>query len=214
MARTEFATLRAQAGAHGFREWAAPGPSSDARFFRRGDRRLARRADGRPDRADRGATRRPDGHAKAEGPRATMMSTYPPASLAAAANTCADRPAEAYGGSVASLLLTHSSPGDPSGLPLARWLQTVPNRVRSRPAHSHVSCGCALPRRSLTVLTGRTSCPPNVRPVTQRPQVRTARTRAGCRSGRGRPAASAAARPSRTAWRPAGRAMRDLRPAV
>lgn len=46
-----------------------------------------------------------------EGPRATMTSTYPPASLAAAANACADRLAEAYGGSVASLLLTELGPG-------------------------------------------------------------------------------------------------------
>lgn len=37
VARTDFVTLRAQEAAHGFREWAAPGPSGDARFFRRGE---------------------------------------------------------------------------------------------------------------------------------------------------------------------------------
>jgi aryl sulfotransferase len=36
-ARADFSTLRAQEAAHGFREWAVLKPSSDARFFRRGE---------------------------------------------------------------------------------------------------------------------------------------------------------------------------------
>ncbi|MES2496506.1 MAG: aspartyl/asparaginyl beta-hydroxylase domain-containing protein [Pseudomonadota bacterium] len=46
-----------------------------------------------------------------EGPRAIMTSTYPPTSLAAAADACALRLAEAYGGTVESLLLTELGPG-------------------------------------------------------------------------------------------------------
>ncbi|KQX19463.1 MULTISPECIES: aspartyl/asparaginyl beta-hydroxylase domain-containing protein [unclassified Sphingomonas] len=48
---------------------------------------------------------------QSEGARATMTSSYPPAALAAAANACALRLAETYGGTVESLLLTELGPG-------------------------------------------------------------------------------------------------------